>query len=132
VLICYEGIFPGLSRELVERGADFLVNITNDAWFGNTSAPHQHLAMVTLRAVENRVPIVRAANTGISAIVDVDGRIRWQTDLFTATARADTVSWVGVRTLYTRYGDVFTALCGLASVILIGYGIWSRRGAESR
>ena len=88
--------------------------------------------MVTLRAVENRVPIVRAANTGISAIVDVDGRIRWQTDLFTATARADTVSWVGVRTLYTRYGDVFTALCGLASVILIGYGIWSRRGAESR
>jgi apolipoprotein N-acyltransferase len=132
VLICYEGIFPGLSRELVDRGADFLVNITNDAWFGNTSAPYQHLAMVTLRAVENRVPIVRAANTGISAIVDIDGRIRWQTDLFTATARADTVSWPGVRTFYTRYGDVFTAICGFASIVLIGYGVWSRRGSGSR
>ena len=124
VLICYEGIFPNLSRRLVARGADFLVNITNDAWFGETSAPHQHLAMVTLRAVENRVPIVRAANTGISAIVDVDGRLRWQTGLFEAAARTDTVEWLNVRTLYTRYGDVFAALCGLASVALIGYGGW--------
>ena len=126
VLICYEGIFPNLSRQLVARGADFLVNITNDAWFGRTSAPYQHLAMVTLRAVENRVPIVRVANTGISAFVDVDGGVRWQTGLFEPAARADTVEWLGLRTLYTRYGDVFVALCGLASVVLIGYGIWRR------
>jgi apolipoprotein N-acyltransferase len=123
VLICYEGIFPRLSRQLVARGADFLVNITNDAWFGKTSAPHQHLAMVTLRAVENRVPVVRAANTGISAVVDVDGRVRWQTGLFETVARADTVEWTHIRTLYTRHGDVFVALCGLASALLIGYGI---------
>jgi apolipoprotein N-acyltransferase len=123
VLICYEGIFPDLSRRFVARGADFLVNITNDAWFGDTSAPHQHLAMVTLRAVENRVPVVRAANTGISAIVDVDGRIRWQTALFEPTTRVDQVEWLTVRTLYTRYGDLFVALCGLASVVLIGYGV---------
>jgi apolipoprotein N-acyltransferase len=127
VLICYEGIFPRLSRELVKRGAGFLVNITNDAWFGNTSAPYQHLAMVTLRAVENRVPIVRAANTGISAIVDIDGRVRWQTGLFEATTRTDTVSWTHLRTFYTQYGDVFTALCGLASVVLIGYAALVRR-----
>jgi apolipoprotein N-acyltransferase len=131
VLICYEGIFPNLSRQFVARGADFLVNITNDAWFGNTSAPHQHLAMVTLRAVENRVPVVRAANTGISAIVDVDGRIRWQTTLFEPTVRTDRLEWLKVRTLYTRYGDVFVALCGLASVVLIGYGVSRGRKGSS-
>lgn len=123
VLICYEGIFPNLSRELVRRGADFLVNITNDAWFGKTSAPHQHLAMVTLRAVENRVPIVRAANTGVSAIVDIDGSIRWQTDLFRAAVRADVVGWPGISTFYTRYGDVFAGVCGLASLAVIGYAV---------
>jgi apolipoprotein N-acyltransferase len=131
VLICYEAIFPNLSRQLVARGADFLVNITNDAWFGRTSAPHQHLAMVTLRAVENRVPVVRAANTGISAVVDVDGRVRWQTGLFETVARVDTIEWTHVRTLYTRYGDVFVALCGLASALLIGYGISRRWHGET-
>ena len=82
VLICYEGIFPALTRRFVADGADFLVNVTNDAWYGRTSAPYQHLAQATLRAIENRVPLVRAANTGISAMVDPDGRIRWQGPLF--------------------------------------------------
>jgi apolipoprotein N-acyltransferase len=127
VLICYEGIFPTLSRQLVSRGADFLVNITNDAWFGDTSAPHQHLAMVTLRAIENRVPIVRVANTGISAVVDIDGRIRWHTGLFETAVRMDTLEWPHVDTVYTRYGDVFAGLCGLASAVLIGYAEWHRR-----
>ena len=68
--------FPDLTRQFVDRGATFLVNITNDAWFGKTSAPFQHLSMVTLRAVENRVPIVRAANTGISALIDSSGRVK--------------------------------------------------------
>ncbi len=122
VLICYEAIFPGLSRELVARGADVLVNITNDAWFGRTSAPHQHLAMVTLRAVENRVPVVRAANTGISAVIDVDGGIRWQTGLFEEAARADVVAWPRIDTVYTRFGDVFAGVCALASAAMIGYG----------
>ena len=119
-LICYEGIFPGLTRRFVAAGADFLVNITNDAWFGRTSAPYQHLAMVTIRAIENRVPVVRVANTGFSAMVEVDGRIRWRTNLFATDWRVETVRWPGVRTLYTAVGDVFVWLCMaiLAVVVL--------------
>ncbi|MBI3768816.1 MAG: apolipoprotein N-acyltransferase [Deltaproteobacteria bacterium] len=118
-LICYEGIFPGLTRRFVAGGADFLVNITNDAWFGRTSAPYQHLAMVTVRAIENRVPIVRVANTGFSAIVDVDGRIRWRTNLFESAWRVDTVRWTGVSTLYAQVGDVFVSGCLLMLVLVV-------------
>jgi apolipoprotein N-acyltransferase len=87
------------------------VNITNDAWFGRTSAPYQHLAMVTLRAIENRVPIVRVANTGFSAMVEPDGRIRWRTGLFEPAWRVDDVRWTGTATLYTQFGDVFVYGC---------------------
>src|SRR5205823_6378796 len=107
VLICYEDIFPALTRRFVARGADFLVNVTNDAWFGRTSAPYQHLAQATLRAVENRVPLVRVANTGISAVVEPDGRIRWEGPLDQALEHVDEIAWPGVRTVYTRFGDVF-------------------------
>lgn len=75
VLICYEDIFPGLVRELTSAGADFLVNITNDAWFGKTSAPYQHAQASVFRAVENRVPVVRAANTGFSCFITAEGRV---------------------------------------------------------
>jgi len=123
VLICYEDVFPALTRRFVAGGADFLVNITNDAWYGPTSAPRQHLAQATLRAVENRVPLVRAANTGISAIVDPDGRIRWQGPLFETFAHVDEIAWPGVRTLYTRFGDVFAWASALASLAAFGYGV---------
>ena len=73
--ICYEAIFPDLVRDFAARGAELLVNITNDAWYGRTSAPHQHLAMAAFRAVENGKYLVRAANTGISAVVDPRGRV---------------------------------------------------------
>jgi apolipoprotein N-acyltransferase len=126
ILICYEGIFPSLTRRFVAGGADFLVNITNDAWFGRTSAPYQHLAMGTLRAVENRVPVVRVANTGFSAMVDIDGTIRWQTGLFETAWRVDTVRWVGQPTVYTRFGDVFVAACVLitAGLALVAILMW--------
>jgi apolipoprotein N-acyltransferase len=132
VLICYEGIFPDLSRQLAARGANFLVNITNDAWFGDTAAPHQHLSMVTFRAIENRVPIVRVANTGISAIIDVDGHIRWQTPLFAAATRTDTVAWAPRETFYTRHGDLLVWVSGLASLALMGYGVVRGGGTESQ
>ena len=128
VLICYEDIFPALTRHFVARGADFLVNITNDAWFGRTSAPYQHLAQATLRAVENRVPLVRVANTGISAVIDSDGRIRWQGPLEEAIQHVDEISWPGVRTFYTRFGDVFAWGCALVTIVALAIGSTRRSG----
>jgi apolipoprotein N-acyltransferase len=122
-LICYEGVFPALTRRFVAGGANFLVNITNDAWFGRTSAPYQHVAQDTFRAIENRVPMVRAANTGISAIVDADGEIRWQGPLFEMLWHVDEVHWTGVRTFYTRFGDVFVWICALVTAAAIAYGV---------
>ncbi len=121
VLICYEGIFPDLARRFVERGATFLVNITNDAWFGRTAAPYQHLMMEALRAVENRVPLIRAANTGISAVVDVTGAIQTRTALYETTFFVEDLTWPQVRSLYTRYGDVFAHLCALGCLGMLGY-----------
>jgi apolipoprotein N-acyltransferase len=111
VLICYEAIFPDLTRSFVERGAQFLVNITNDAWFGRTAAPYQHLSMATLRAVENRVPIARAANTGISAVIDSRGRVVRSTNLFTREILSGKIEVNKSRTFYTEFGDLFTYLC---------------------
>jgi apolipoprotein N-acyltransferase len=123
VLICYEGIFPALTRRFVAGGADFLVNITNDAWYGRTGAPHQHLVQASFRAIENRVPLVRAANTGISAIVDSDGRIRWQGPLFEMLWHVEEIRWPGVRTFYTRFGDVFVWLCVIVTALGV-IGAW--------
>jgi apolipoprotein N-acyltransferase len=111
VLICYEGIFPEASRAYKKMGADLLVNITNDAWFGSTSAPYQHLSMTVFRAVENRLYIVRSANTGISAIIDPTGRIVAQTELFERTALRDAIKFINNKTFYTVYGDVFVLIC---------------------
>ncbi len=80
-LICYEVIFPGLARKFYADGGDFIVNITNDAWFGQTTGPYQHFSMAVFRAVENRKPLIRAANTGISGHIDSNGRILSRTAL---------------------------------------------------
>ena len=81
-LICYEVIYPGLVRRAVHAGARVLVNVTNDAWYGRTSAPDQFLAIATMRAAENGIPMIRAANTGISALVDAWGAVRSATPIF--------------------------------------------------
>ena len=78
LLICYESIFPEIAHESVLRGANLLVNITNDAWYGRSSAPYQSLAMAVLRAVENKRSLIRAANTGISGFVDPLGHVGGQ------------------------------------------------------
>ncbi len=107
VLICYEAIFPRLAIRQVEHGADVLVNLTNDAWFGRTSAPFQHLSMSVFRAVETRLPLVRAANTGISAFVDSRGRILRQSRLFReAVIVSDVHPSKGPPTFYARHGDL--------------------------
>ncbi|MCM8795305.1 MAG: apolipoprotein N-acyltransferase [Candidatus Omnitrophica bacterium] len=82
VLICFEDLFPKLSRQFVKRGADFLVNITNDAWFGRSAAAYQHLQASVFRAVENRVAVVRAANTGVSAFIAPSGKIISMLEIF--------------------------------------------------
>ena len=120
VVICFEGIFPALDRRFVAEGAELLVNITNDAWFGKTSAPYQHLAMVTFRAVENRVPVVRAANTGVTAVIDVTGRITARTAIFERDFLVETVRVGDGGTFYTRHGDLFAQACSAAAAILLG------------
>jgi apolipoprotein N-acyltransferase len=123
VLICFEVIFPELVRHFVRHGAQFLVNITNDAWFGDSPASYQHLSVVVFRAIENRVPIVRAANTGISAVIDPTGRLVQQTDLFVRTWIKDRISLVErPATFYTRFGDLFAYSCLLLIAGALGWG----------
>ena len=122
ILICFEGIFPELARELSANGADLLVNLTNDAWYGMTSAPFQHLSMAVFRCVENRRPMLRAANTGISAVIGSDGRIQGSSALFTEAVLTRTISIPsGKKSLYTRIGDSFAA--GLLLITLV-WIIW--------
>ncbi len=128
VLICYEAIFPALARALVSDGAEALISITNDAWFGATSAPYQHLSMAALRAVENRVPVIRAANTGVSAIILPDGTIQNETELFEPAYRVADLSWPAVDTVYRRFGDVFAGACLLCSIAWL---IIAQRRAQS-
>jgi apolipoprotein N-acyltransferase len=100
-----------------------LVTITNDAWFGRTSAPYQHLSIATFRAIENRVFIARAANTGISAFIDPKGKIVKQGDIFTEEAMNGTIRIMKRKTFYTLYGDVFAWICSGLSMILLGYAL---------
>jgi apolipoprotein N-acyltransferase len=120
VLICYESIFPNLSRKVVNDGADILINITNDAWYGESSAPYQLLAMSAMRAAETKVPLVRVANTGISAVIEPTGRITARTPLFTRGTEIEEVAWRQSRTVYSAIGDVFAEICfGLTIVGLV-------------
>ncbi|MDX9745806.1 MAG: apolipoprotein N-acyltransferase [Syntrophales bacterium] len=111
ILICYEGIFPELSRAYKKYGVKLLVNITNDAWFGHTSAPYQHLSMTVFRAVENRLFFLRSANTGISAIISPSGQIIKNSELFQRTALRGSVKFLDRRTIYALYGDIFVYFC---------------------
>ncbi len=124
-LICYESIFPELARSQRQRGSLLMVNQTNDAWFGHTGAPAQHMSHLVLRAVENRVACARAANTGISGFVLPDGGIEQTSGLFVpavATRELPLLSWP---TLFTVTGDIAGPLgLGLALCLLA----WARWG----
>ncbi len=128
VLICAEVIFPELSRGYVLAGSRLLVNITNDAWFGRSSAPYQHLSMTVFRAVENRVPLVRAANTGVTAIIDSKGHIRGMTQIFKEAYLTGEIRLGEGGTLYTRYGDVFAGLCLALSAVIVVLTFRNRQG----
>ena len=131
VFICYESIFPEIARHFVKNGADFIVNVTNDAWFGTTAAPFQHFAMGVFRAVENGRPLIRAANTGISGAVDASGRVLKTTKLFEPAAI--TVEIVPGRdlTFYTRHGDLLVVLCAAGTLFALAWSIISRRRVQN-
>ncbi len=118
-LICYEIIFPGLVRKFVNKGANVLVTITNDAWFGRTSAPYQHFVMAVFRAIENRTPVVRSANTGISGFIDTKGRIKRKSDIFVEATITEEISIGNKKSFYTKYGDLFAFFCIISSVLLM-------------
>jgi apolipoprotein N-acyltransferase len=130
VLICFESIFPELARGFIKEGAGFLINITNDAWFGRTSAPYQHFSQAVFRAVENKVFLIRAANTGISGVVDPVGRIKMKSGIFTREDVVDNIMVIernqhGMHdfnqgfTFYTRYGDIFAIGCIIIAIIIL-------------
>lgn len=134
VLICYESSFPQASRAYRREGADFLVNITNDAWYGRepwyarTTALWQHPAHLVMRAIENRTGVARAANTGISLFVDPVGRTYGATRLFQATLRGGTVYTTRGTTLYTRLGDVAGSASAALAALVLGWAWWRRKG----
>ncbi len=121
-LICWENLFSHLARESVEAGAQLLVQLTNDVWFGPTAAPRQHNLMSVMRAVENRVPIVIASNTGPSQVIDRHGRVIASTShSFVESVAAGTVALSPGGTIYSRTGDWFVLLVpigALASYVL--------------
>ena len=111
VLICYEIIFPDLSRAMTQNNAALLFNITNDAWYGRSSAPYQHFSMAIFRAVENRRSLVRSANTGISGFIDPTGKVVDSTPLFQDAVITRKVPILDETTIYSRFGDVFAMMC---------------------
>ncbi len=123
VLICYESIFEDLARRYRREGADFLVNITNDGWFGSTVGPYQHAAHLVMRAIETRMGVARAANTGVSEFVDPLGHVHQATPLEVERTVAGPVMTTSVRTLYVRLGDWVgaLALAGAAALLVSAY-----------
>lgn len=111
ILICFESIFSELARKQVAAGANLLVNLTNDAWYGRSSAPHQSFAMSVFRSVETHRSLLRAANTGISGFVDPVGRVMQASPLFKPMVLTENVPIVEEQSVFTRFGFVFGPAC---------------------
>ncbi|MEE4167010.1 MAG: apolipoprotein N-acyltransferase, partial [Desulfocapsaceae bacterium] len=128
VLICYESIFADIGRRWVENGANLLVNLTNDAWYGKSSAPYQSWAMTVLRAVETRRSLVRSANTGISGIIDPLGRVQSRSELFVTWAETVSVPLMAGKTHYVSRGFLFAPVCAAVGFLLcIGAHVMDQR-----
>ena len=107
-VICFESIFSDLVRQFCRRGALFLIVITNDAWFERTSAPYQHAQISVLRAIENRIPIVRCANTGVTMIIDKMGRVVKESEIYTESIITGDIEVRNEETFYARNGEIFS------------------------
>ena len=118
--ICYEIIYPGLVRSFVRHGSELLTTITNDAWYGRSAAPHQHFQQAAMRAIEQGRYLARAANTGISGVVDPYGRVLARSALFETTVITEEVRLLSGLTLYGRIGDLLAYLCGVLTLAAVG------------
>jgi apolipoprotein N-acyltransferase len=132
IQICFEIIFPELSRTLSRNGAEILITITNDAWFGDSGAPYQHYTKAVFRAVENRRSVVRAANTGISGFIDPVGHTVAQTPLFTEAAMTRPIPLLRQKSLYTRFGDVFSLACAAGAIVVILLALRMKHSPKAR
>ncbi len=119
VVICYEVIFPGLVRKFVLNGAEFMATITNDAWFGKTSAPYQHFTMAVFRSVENRIYFARSANTGISGFISPKGEILQASPIFEESLLIRNIFPSDTKTFYTKHGDMFAYGAILMTCIML-------------
>jgi apolipoprotein N-acyltransferase len=124
--ICYESIFGDEIRQFVRNGADALVNISNDGWYGDTSAPWQHLNMVRMRAIENHRWVLRATNTGVTASVDPYGRVVEAAPRHIRTSIRVGFGYERDITFYTAHGDLFAYLCAFATAAALGISLRSR------
>jgi apolipoprotein N-acyltransferase len=121
LLICFETLHPEEVRAVVNRGADVLVAITNDAWFGRSNMPWQHLGLSVMRAIETRRSVVRSANTGVSALIDPLGEVVSRTELFEETVLAGEVPLCDVTSVYSRLGDLVLWLAYALSALIMGW-----------
>jgi apolipoprotein N-acyltransferase len=131
--ICYEVVYPDLVRQFVAGGSELLTTITNDAWFGETSAPYQHFEQASMRAIEEGRYIVRSANTGISGIVDPYGRVLEQTAIFQPAILVGEARFLRTSTIYARHGDVlaYSSLVGTLVLLVMTVPL-GRRAADAR
>ncbi len=135
VTICWENIFPDVVREFVKKGAQVIINIGNEAWFGKSAAPYQFLSMNVFRAVENGVFVVRCTNTGVSCFIDSRGRIvdrvtgENNSEIFVRGILSNVVVLQDSTTIYSRYGDFFSQLCLILSAIFILFAALRKPGA---
>jgi apolipoprotein N-acyltransferase len=118
-VICYESSIPNLLRKFVLNGAQFITIEANDGWLGKSSGPYQHFELAKLRAIENRVPIVRCANTGISGIIDPIGRVKQKVPLDQMKVFIADIIPAQQITFYTQYGDIFAFICVLLTIVFI-------------
>jgi apolipoprotein N-acyltransferase len=132
--ICYEAAYPNLVRQFAQNGATLLVNVSNDAWFGNTAGARQHLMHATMRAIENDRDLLRVTNSGISALVTADSRVVDPLPMFTAGAQVWQARARSVRTFYTQRGDYFAIGCAVltAAVLAASFTNSFRRSDEKR
>jgi len=117
-IICYESSIPRIVREFVYRGSELLIIQANDGWLGNSYGPYQHFELARLRAIENRIPVLRSANTGISGVIRPDGTIQKKVGLNNKLIFQEKINIINSGSIYTKYGDIFAIISFIITLII--------------